>query len=67
MKRRTPAGDVLVDCGFVPAAKTTNMVTWRDQQTVGGSKYLPAAYAVFDTDLIGVEAPARRRRRGRID
>ena len=39
----------------------------RDQQTVVGSKCLPAAYAVFDTDLIGVEAPARRRRRGRID
>jgi hypothetical protein len=67
MKRRTTAGDVLVNFGFVPTARTTNMEARRDQQTVVGSKCLPAAYAVFDTDLIGVEAPARRRRRGRID
>jgi hypothetical protein len=57
----------LVDLGFVPTAKTTNTEARRDQQTVGGSKYLPAVCTVFDTDLNGVEAPARRRRRGRID
>jgi hypothetical protein len=57
---------MLVDLGFVPAAKATEFEPWRDQQGVGIPEDLAAACRILGGDRIGINTAARERRGGRV-